>query len=156
VEIVFHAHHAVISDDLRSRAERVVHKAAARLRRAVDATVRFEEDGPTRRVEIVLHAPRHRPVVAEGEARLFGPALTAAAERLQAQVAKITAPHLRARAPRAGVAPETAADASAFDGDTFDGDEPMTIEDELEIIDEALGELRDAPPDAPRRAANGS
>lgn len=97
MEIVFHAHHAVISADLRARAERVVHKAAARLHRAVDATVRFEEDGPTRRVEIVLHAPRHRPVVAVGEARLLGPALSAAAARLQAQVAKSVPPHERPR-----------------------------------------------------------
>ncbi|CAA9356413.1 MAG: hypothetical protein AVDCRST_MAG40-3199, partial [uncultured Gemmatimonadaceae bacterium] len=78
----------MISADLRARAERAVHKAAARLHRAVDATVRFEEDGPTRRVEIVLHAPRHRPVVAVGEARLLGPALTAATARLQAQVSR--------------------------------------------------------------------
>ena len=88
MEIVFHARRAVISDVLRDRAERAVHKAAARLRRAVTATVRFEEDGPTRRVEIVLHAPRQRPVVAAGESRLFARALATAAARLQAQVAK--------------------------------------------------------------------
>jgi ribosome-associated translation inhibitor RaiA len=97
VEIVFHAHHAVISEHLRARAERAVQKAATRLRRAVDATVRFEEDGPTRRVEIVLHAPKQRPVVAAGEARLFGPALSAAAARLQVQVAKLDPTRARAR-----------------------------------------------------------
>lgn len=118
MDIVFHAHHAVISDDLRARAERVVHKAAARLHRAVDATVRFEEDGPTRRVEIVLHAPRHRPVVAVGEARLLGPALSAAAARLQAQVAKSVPPHAR---PRRGSADGAVAISAANDGLRLDG-----------------------------------
>ena len=97
MEIVFHAHHAVISDELRARAERAVHKAAARLRRAVDATVRFEEDGPTRRVEIVLHAPRARPVVAIGEDRMLARALTAAAARLQAQVDRGASARVRSR-----------------------------------------------------------
>ena len=123
MDIVFHAHHAVISDDLRARAERVVHKAAARLHRAVDATVRFEEDGPTRRVEIVLHAPRHRPVVAVGEARLLGPALSAAAARLQAQVAKSVPPHARPRRASAdGAVAIGAADdrLPADDGDRLD------------------------------------
>ena len=117
MEIVFQAHHAVISDDLRARAERAVHKAAARLRRTVDATVRFEEDGPTRRVEIVLRAPRQRPVVAAGEGRLFGRALTAAAARLQAQVAKNDAPRPRGRRGADGVATDfTAARVTSDDG----------------------------------------
>lgn len=126
MEIVFHAHRAVISDDLRARAERAVHKAAARLRRTVNATVRFEEDGPTRRVEIVLHAPRHRPVVAAGEGRLFGPALSAAMARLNAQVTKSET--LRERGRRAsvdGAAPRT---------------EPAASDDELTIIGEALAD----------------
>jgi hypothetical protein len=51
----------------------------------VNAVVRFESDGPTRRVEIVLHTPRRRAMVAEGSARFFGPALTYAIDRLDAQ-----------------------------------------------------------------------
>ena len=117
MEIVFHAHHAVISDELRARAERAVHKAAARLRRTVDATVRFEEDGPTRRVEIVLHAPRKAPLVAVGEDRLLGRALSAAASRLQAQVGR--GGSARARPRRLADGPPAAADgdASVDDGD---------------------------------------
>jgi len=87
----------VISDDLRARAERAVHKAAGRLGRPVDATIRFAEDGPTRRVEIVLHAAKQPPVVAAAEARRFGPALSVAAARLNTRVARSEAPDARAR-----------------------------------------------------------
>ncbi len=128
MDIVFHAHHAVITDELRMRAERAVHKAAARLPRAVEATVRFEEDGPLRRVEIVLHTPRHRPVVAVGEARLLGPALTVASARLQAQVAKSDAPRTRARR---AVTNGTVTNGAATDDPTA---EPL---DELALLEAA-------------------
>jgi ribosome-associated translation inhibitor RaiA len=85
VEILFQSHHAKVSDRLRERARVAVTRLAARLTRAVNAVVRFEEDGPTRRVEIVLHAPRRRAMVAEGSARFFGPALGYAIDRLEAQ-----------------------------------------------------------------------
>ena len=75
MEILFQSHHAKVSDRLRERARIAVTKLGARLARAVNAVVRFEEDGPTRRVEIVLHAPKKRAMVAEGSARFFGPAL---------------------------------------------------------------------------------
>jgi hypothetical protein len=55
----------------------------------VNAVIRFEEDGPTRRVEIVLHAPKRRAMVAEGSARFFGPALTYAIDRLDAQTRQL-------------------------------------------------------------------
>jgi hypothetical protein len=85
MEIIFHAHHAVISDRMRQRAERAVVQATRTLDRAVGATVRFEQDGPTRRVEIVVLAPRHKRFVAQGEGRYYGPALGQAAERLRRQ-----------------------------------------------------------------------
>ena len=88
MEIVFSARHAVISDSMKLRAERAVEKAAKRLGRAVDARVIFEQDGPTRRVEIVLHAKRQRSFVAEGSGRFFGTALAGALARLQAQLPK--------------------------------------------------------------------
>jgi ribosome-associated translation inhibitor RaiA len=93
MEIIFHAHHATISSRLQQRAEQGVRKLVQRLGRAVDAVVRFEADGPTRRVEVILHAPRGRRLVAEGQGRYFGPALTMALHRLEAQV-------LRARRAR--------------------------------------------------------
>ena len=93
MEIIFHAHHAIISARLQQRAEQSVRKLVQRLGRAVDAVVRFEADGPSRRVEVILHAPRARRLVAQAEGRHFGPALTAALHRLEAQV-------LRARRER--------------------------------------------------------
>jgi len=88
VEIIFHAHNATIPELLRDRAERAVTKFGRRLQRAVDAVVRFEDDGPTRRVEIVLHAPQHRNLVAEGRSRSYASALKDALARLQAQIPK--------------------------------------------------------------------
>ena len=88
MEIIFHAHHADISPRLQQRAESALRRVVVRLGRAVDATVRVEEDGPTRRVELVLHAPRGRRLVARGEGRFFGPALTIALGRLNAQIAR--------------------------------------------------------------------
>ncbi len=85
MDIVFHGHNAV-SDYLRQRASTGVRKLTARLDRAVHVNVRFEEDGRTRRVEIELHAPRHRRLVAEARGRHFGPTLTSALERLRAQI----------------------------------------------------------------------
>lgn len=85
MEILFQSHHAQVSERMRERARAAVVRLGARLARAAKAVIRFEEDGPTRRVEIVLHAPPRRSVVAEGSARFFGPALTYAIDRLDAQ-----------------------------------------------------------------------
>src|SRR5437762_3058398 len=78
----------------------------ARPGRAIDAVVRVEEDGPTRRVELVLHAARGRRLVAHGEGRAFGPALTVALGRLGAQVARAkrtrTAATARRRVAKSG------------------------------------------------------
>lgn len=92
MEINFHAHHAAISPRLRRRAEAAVERMAKRLRRAVDAIIRFEQDGPVKRVEIVLRAPRQRSIVALGEAKFYGRALTAAIAKLEAQIRKVRRP----------------------------------------------------------------
>lgn len=89
MEILFQSHHAQVSERLRERARASVMRLGARLARAANAVVRFEEDGPTRRVEIVLHAPRRKAMVAEGSARFFGPALTYAIDRLDAQTRQL-------------------------------------------------------------------
>lgn len=94
--IIFQSHHAVLSPRLQQRAEQGVHKLVHRLGRVGDAVVRVEEDGPVRRVEIVLTAGRGRRLVAQGSGRYFGPALAQALARLTAQTA-----HLK-RVPRAG------------------------------------------------------
>ena len=93
MEIIFHAHHAVISPRLQQRAESSLRRLVARLGRAVDAVVRIEQDGPARRVELVLHAPRGRRLVARGEGRFFGPALTMALGKLTAQITRSRTAH---------------------------------------------------------------
>lgn len=98
MEIIFHAHRATVSEWMRARASRGVRKLSVRLTRAVDAVIRFEQDGPVRRVEILLHAPRQRDLIATGEARFFGPALAAALGRLQAQLPKRRNGRTRSRA----------------------------------------------------------
>ena len=88
MDVIFHAHNAVISERLRARAETVIHKLETRSARAVRAVVRFEQDGPTRRVEIVMHSSRRRPLISNGYARTYGPALSEAIHNLQAQLAR--------------------------------------------------------------------
>jgi ribosome-associated translation inhibitor RaiA len=115
VNIVFHAHHAAIPGPVQQRAERGVRKLGGRLRRAVDASVRFAADGPTRRVEIELRAPRAKALVASAEASTHEQALAEALARLEAQVEHLK--DLRARrirqAARAGAAGNGAAFAAA-------------------------------------------
>lgn len=105
MEIVFHNHDALLSDRMRRRAEQAVRKIARRARRPVDAIIRFQQDGPTRRVELVLHTAGGRRLVASSEGRYFGTALTDAARRLAMQLdhTKRT-PKARARRVRAGAA----------------------------------------------------
>ena len=88
MDVIFHSHNAVISERLRSRAETIIHKLETRAARPVRAVVRFEQDGPTRRVEIVMHASRRRPLISNGYARTYGPALSEAVHNLQAQLAR--------------------------------------------------------------------
>ena len=103
MDVIFHAHHAVVSDRTRARAQHAVERVASRLKRSVDAVVRFEGDGRTRRVEIVLHAPRNRRLVAEGHAPFFGAALGNAIRGIEAQLRSVkrTRRSLTLRASRA-------------------------------------------------------
>ena len=101
MEIVFHEHHANISDRMRKRAESSVRRAAARLSRTVDGVIRFEQDGRVKRVEIVLHAPRQRKLIARGEGTYYGPALSSAMDRLLNQIRTMRAERRRAERARA-------------------------------------------------------
>ena len=100
MDIVFQAHHAVISARLQQRSDRLVRGLARRLGRVTSATVRFEGDGPQRRVELMLHAAGGRLVVAEGTGRYYGPALANAASRVKAQIAHLKRPSRRHRADK--------------------------------------------------------
>ena len=86
MEVVYHAHNAVISDRMKERASRGLAKLSQRLDRAGDATVRFHQDGPTRRVEIRINTAGQRDLVSEGMARYYGPALKIALAHLESQV----------------------------------------------------------------------
>ncbi|MFL5577115.1 MAG: HPF/RaiA family ribosome-associated protein [Gemmatimonadaceae bacterium] len=121
MHIVFQAHHARVSEPMRERARRAVHRVAGRVHRAVDAIVRFEADGPVRRVEIVLRAPRKRPMIAEGSARVFGAALATAVARLQRQAAAVKHSRKGTGAGRLGVAAARAAELDVADLVAGDG-----------------------------------
>lgn len=95
MNIVFHAHHAEVPGQVQQRAEHGVRKLGSRLRRTVDASVRFAADGRTRRVEIELRAPRAKALVASAEAPSHEQALSEALARLEAQVEHLR--DLRAR-----------------------------------------------------------
>lgn len=88
MEIHFHAHHADVSAAMRTRAERDVLKAAERIPRVVEATVRFEQDGVRRRVSLTFRAPMQQDLIGSAEGRHFGPALTLALARVKAQAGK--------------------------------------------------------------------
>jgi ribosome-associated translation inhibitor RaiA len=85
---------------MRKRAESSVRRAAERLTRAVDAIIRFEQDGRVKRVEIVLHAPRQRKLIARGEGSFYGPALNTAVDRLLNQIRTLRAERRRAERAR--------------------------------------------------------
>jgi len=97
VDIIFHAHHAIVSERMRRRAEAAVRKAAVRLGRTVDGIIRFEQDGPVKRVEILLHAPRQRDLMGRGQGRYFGPAFATAMDKLIAQIRPLRASRRTAR-----------------------------------------------------------
>jgi ribosome-associated translation inhibitor RaiA len=106
MEIVFHTHHASVSDHMRHRAEQALRKVARRARRPVDAVIRFRQDGRSKGVELVLHTASGRRYVARSESRFFGTALADASRRLTMQIdhTKRT-PKSRARSlTRAGAA----------------------------------------------------
>jgi ribosome-associated translation inhibitor RaiA len=108
MQIIFHSHHATVSERMRLRAEQGVRKLATRLGGAVDAVIRFEDDGPARRVEIVMHASRHRRLVAEGQSRYRGPALAQALDGLRDQVDRARRGRSKAVRRRAALKAQTA------------------------------------------------
>src|ERR671915_2180668 len=108
MQIIFHSHHASVSDRMRLRAEQGVRKLATRLGGAVDAVIRFEDDGPTRRVEIVMHASRHRRLVAGGEGRYLGPALSEAIDGLRDQIDRARRARSKAARRRAALKAQNA------------------------------------------------
>jgi ribosomal subunit interface protein len=89
MEIQFRGHQTDISDGLRIRAAEGAHKLAAHLGRPVDADVCFAEDGVKKTVELVLHAPNYKKLVATGEGKYHEPALSEAIAKLDGQIRRL-------------------------------------------------------------------
>lgn len=89
MEIHFHGHQTEITDGLRHRAEEGARKLAEHLQRAVDADVWFGEDGVMKTVEIILHAPGHKNLVAKSAAKFHEAALTDAIAKMDAQIRRL-------------------------------------------------------------------
>lgn len=104
MDIILHAHHADVSDSLKRHAELALQRIAVRLRRVVNAVVRFIGDGPTRRVEIALHGTGTKPLFAHADASHFGPALVVAVHRLESQINRLRTRRIR-RTPPNGARP---------------------------------------------------
>lgn len=102
MQIIFHSH-ASVSDRMRGRAEQGVRKLATRLGGTVDAVIRFDDDGPMRRVEIVMRASRHRRLVAGGEGRYLGAALSEAIDGLRDQIDRARRARTKAARRRAAL-----------------------------------------------------
>lgn len=88
MEIVFSHRGIALTESMLKKAERAVLKAAERVPRATAASVRFDDDGPERRVEIVFTAPQGVRLVASTAGRYWGPALDAALVKLVRQASK--------------------------------------------------------------------
>lgn len=88
MELVFSHRGVALTQSMLKKAEKAVLKAAERLPRLTGATVRFDADGPERRVEIVVTAPRGTRLVAAAAGRYWGPALNAALIKLVRQASK--------------------------------------------------------------------
>jgi ribosome-associated translation inhibitor RaiA len=88
MEMTFSHRGIALTESMLKKAERAILKAAERIPRATGATVRFEEHGPERRVEIVFTAPRGVRLVAATSGRYWGPALDAAIGKLVRQASK--------------------------------------------------------------------
>jgi ribosomal subunit interface protein len=99
MEIILHAHHAEVSDSLRTQAETALRRIAVRMHRVAKAIVRFVGDGATRRVEIVLQGTKTRSLFAQADARDFAPALATAVHRIESQVERVRARRERRHGP---------------------------------------------------------
>ncbi len=88
MEIVFSHRGIALTESMLKKAERAILKASERAPRATGALVRFEQDGPERRVEIVFTAPQGVRLVASASGRFWGPALDDALVKLVRQASK--------------------------------------------------------------------
>ncbi|MBI2408037.1 MAG: hypothetical protein HYV19_07045 [Gemmatimonadetes bacterium] len=88
MQVVFSYRGVALTESMLKKAERAVLKAAERIPRATGAKVLFDADGPERRVEIVVVAPRGTRLVASVAGRYWGPVLTDALTKIVRQASK--------------------------------------------------------------------
>jgi ribosome-associated translation inhibitor RaiA len=89
MQIIVQGHSTSVSPQVHQRAEAGLRKLGTRIGNVVDATIRFAEDGPVKRVELELHAAGGRRFVAEAKAKYLGPAVSVALARLRAQIGHV-------------------------------------------------------------------
>lgn len=89
MEIKTHGHHTEITDSLRIKADDGARKLADHLQRAVNVDIWFGENGVMKTVEIVLHAPKYKNMVAKAESKYHEPALTDAIAKMDAQIRRL-------------------------------------------------------------------
>ncbi len=89
MDIQIHGHHTELTDSLRLKAEEGARKLADHLKRAVNADIWFAENGVMKTVEIVLHAPKYKNLVAKADAKYHEPALAGAVAKMDAQIRKL-------------------------------------------------------------------
>ncbi|MEI6740228.1 MAG: HPF/RaiA family ribosome-associated protein [Gemmatimonadaceae bacterium] len=99
MHVILHAHHAVISESLRSQTENAMQRVSTRMRKIANAIVRFIGDGPTHRVEIELLGTHSRPLVSHGDGPDFAPALAQAVHRIERQIDRVRTQRERRLAP---------------------------------------------------------
>jgi ribosomal subunit interface protein len=88
MRITVTARHCEISDELRTRAEQVLEKAAKIANRPQKAEAIFDEDHGDKVVELKLYLPRGQVKVASAEASDFRTALDRAEDKIRSQVVK--------------------------------------------------------------------
>lgn len=100
--------HCDVPDPVLERTHKQIERLQRYDPRISAADVIFTEEKNSRGIEVVLHVDRTDPVVARGEARDFGAALSKAVERLSRQVKDQRDQHTDHQAPSLseGVVPE--------------------------------------------------
>lgn len=102
MELVIHGHQTDVSNGLRYRTEEGLRRIGTKLRRAIIADVRFEEDGVMKAVEIVLQAPNNILLVGKAENKHHGTALTEALAKIEKQIEKVKTVQKRKRVASSG------------------------------------------------------
>jgi len=100
MRITITARHTEIDDDLRAHAQDLIERTTKVLRRPQHAQIVFTEDHGESGVEIEVHAPRGKVLIAKSQGADHRSALDAAIARLKRQQLDEKSPGRPLRAPR--------------------------------------------------------